>query len=165
MWNSAGSWSPGHGGAAADGHATTTGVRVCVSIRSFCADVDSSGVMADTVDRQTSDYFDGRGRGLLPVGYHRDRIPHSSNLRRTQFLPRLTLGGQASPTGRSRIPAGEWVTATAATTTPAGLRSIAAESYDFDNNRWRNCGRVIFPTHRAHMDRLRATNPEVGHSQ
>ena len=141
-WNTAGTWTPGHGGPAADGHTTTTGMRVCVSVRHFCID-SGSNILAETVDRQT-----GVGapddRGLLPAGYHRDRIPHSTNLQHTQFLPRLTLGGQLSPTGRSRIPAGEWVTATAATTAPAAARTIAAESYDYDNNRWRNCGRLTF---------------------
>lgn len=94
-WNTAGTWSPGHGGQATDGHATTTGMRVCVSVRHFC--IDSGGnILLETVDRQTGvgapDY-----RGLLPAGYHRDRIPHSTNLNHTQLLPRLTLGGQTSP--------------------------------------------------------------------
>ena len=125
-WNTAGTWSPGHGGPAGDGHTTTTGMRVCVSVRHFCID-SGDNILAETVDRQT-----GAGapddRGLLPAGYHRDRIPHSTNLHHTQFLPRLTLGGQLSPTGRSRIPAGEWVTAAAATTAPAGARTIAAQT-------------------------------------
>ena len=142
-WNSAGTWSPGHGGQATDGHTTTTGMRVCVSVRQFCVDSGADNALAVTVYRQSQYEGDGR-RGRLPDSYHRDRIPYGRNLSHPQFKPRLTLGGQASPAGRSRLPAGQWVTATAATPTPAGARSLPAEDYDFDRNRWRNCGRVTF---------------------
>ena len=141
-WNSAGTWSPGHGGPATDEHTTTIGMRVCVSARQFCIDNGAENVLEETVDRQYRYSWDGRG--LLDDGYHRNRIPYGRNLTHPQFKPRLTLGGQTSPAGRSRLPAGEWVTATAATTAPAGARTIAAESYAYDNNRWRNCGRVTF---------------------
>lgn len=50
-WNTAGAWSPGHGGAATDGHTTTTGMRVCVSVRHFCADTGADNAMAETADR------------------------------------------------------------------------------------------------------------------
>ena len=66
-WNSAGTWTPGHGGSAEGGHTTTTGMRVCVSVRHFCID-SGDNVLLETVDRQS-----GTGapddRGLLPAGY------------------------------------------------------------------------------------------------
>lgn len=90
-WNSAGTWSPGHGGSAEGGHTTTTGMRVCVSARQFCIDNGADNALQETVGRQNPLYWtDGRGR--LPDGYHRDRIPYGRNLTHPQFLPRLTLG-------------------------------------------------------------------------
>ena len=109
-WNSAGTWSPGHGGQASDGHTTTTGMRVCVSVRQFCVDNGADNALEETVGRQNPLYWTD-GRGLLGDAYHRDRIPYGRNLAHPQFKPRLTLGGQTSPAGRSRLPAGEWVTA------------------------------------------------------
>lgn len=46
-WNSAGTWSPGHGGQASDGHQTTTGMRVCVSVRQFCVDSGDNVLLGD----------------------------------------------------------------------------------------------------------------------
>lgn len=90
-WNSAGAWSPGHGGAATDGHTTTTGMRVCVSVRHFCVDTGADNALNETVDRQTG-AASPDDQGLLPDGYHRDRIPYGGNLGHGQF----TLGRRSA---------------------------------------------------------------------
>ena len=119
-WSSAGTWSPGHGGAATDGHTTTTGMRVCVSVRHFCVDTGADNALNETVDRQRG-IGSPDDTGLLPDGYHRDRIPYGGNLGHGQFKPRLRLGAQTSPAGTSQLTAGQWVAAAAQTAARSGV--------------------------------------------
>lgn len=140
-WSSTATWSPGHGGDPADGHATTTGMRRCVSTRSFCAS-SGQGVLDETVGRQSDTSYSYDSRGLLGAGPERDRIPYGGNLDHDQFVPSLTFAGVASP-GRIQVRPGEWSAVSYTVRFPAN-RSLAAESYDWDNRRWRNCGRVAW---------------------
>lgn len=139
-WSTSLTWSPGHGGSAADGHAAVTGMTRCVSTRTYCADV-GGGAFAQTVDRQRGvDAPDSRG--VLAAGYHADRIPYgAANLAHAQFLPGLTVNGVASP-GSIELRAGDWASVSGSTRAPAS-GSLAAEHYDYGPPaRWRNCGQV-----------------------
>ena len=137
-WSASLTWSPGHGGPAADGHSTTAGMTRCRSARVWCAD-DGSNAFAQTVSRQRG--VDApEGRGVLADGFHRDRIPYGDNLYHDQFKPSLTWDGQSSP-GRIAARPGRWAAAAASTAAPTTGR-VAAEAYDWDEERWRGCGRV-----------------------
>ena len=148
-WSSDGSWSPGHGGPAGDGHATTTGLRVCVRARDWCAN-DGLNAFIETVDRQ-SGHIAPDDTGLLTSSPHRDRIPYGRrNLRDAQFTPSLTVqpagGSSVRSPAQIHLAPGQW--ATLAYSVPSGNRtsSLRAEAYDYDNtpNRWRYCGAITW---------------------
>lgn len=98
-WNTAGTWSPGHGGAASDGHTTTTGMRVCVSVRAFCVDQGAYNALAETADRQRRNGISPDDRGLFGDGYDRDRIPYppaAPDIRPGRHGAGLTIRGKTA---------------------------------------------------------------------
>lgn len=142
-WSSTLTWSPGHGGAAGDGHSTTTGMRRCTSARTFCASA-GPGALSETVSRQRPGAGFPDNLGLLGPGYHRDRVPYGGNMSHAQFTPSLTVAGVASPS-QVRLAPGEWETLSY-TTPAAASGSIGAVAYDYDAHtpRWRSCGQVTW---------------------
>ena len=118
-------------------------MTLCVSTRGYCADVGANP-FHQSVDMQRGVDTDIHNRGVLPAGYHKDRIPsgrgRGRNLNHAQFTPSLTFDGTASP-GRIHIRPGEWSTVAYTVRAPA-TGSVAAQSYDSENASWRNCGRI-----------------------
>ena len=147
-WNTAGAWSPGHGGAASDGHTTSAGMRVCVSVRSFC-ESSGAGVWNVTVDRRSWDagYPESSLPKPLAAGYDRNRIPAGRGLAHSQFTPSATIGRTRDPVSVTLAP-GAW---TAAAVNPPQARwggSVRAVDYawnrDYTGGRFRSCGRITW---------------------
>lgn len=78
------------GYAAAAGHETRTGMRVCVSTRHFCINNGVENALLESADRQC-DVGSPDDRGLLPAEYHRDRIPYGGDLTHAQFKQALVV--------------------------------------------------------------------------
>lgn len=142
-------WSPGHGGAASDGHATTTGLRRCTTARGWCADFGADA-FTETIELHSGQYSpDGRWPAR-PVA-----IPYGRNLGRS-FTPYLSYidpvnadNSRVRPV-RIDLAPGRWATLTWNIEAPNRTRSLAVEAYDYDTSRWRNCGSMTWTRTLSH---------------